>query len=138
MYDRKYIERVLTVNGLTVESSDEQIRSMLSSARYRDEEVEQALQVLRGNYVASGTTATDSVAQKILRTDSSLSPSEVSRLLGIDVSVQNLTQPQKQKDGQLTGTHIAMIVLLSLLVATIGLGIAMYAHGFGVFYYEAA
>lgn len=137
MYDRKHIERVLKINGLTLEASDEEVRAVLLGARYRDDEVDQALQVLRENTILDNAESAK-LAHKIMRTDRGLSAGEVSRLLGIDVPVPALTTPQREQQNRFTTTHLAVITVLSLLVAGIGLGLAMYAQGFGVFYNEAS
>lgn len=137
MYDRKHIERVLKINGLTPEAGDEEIRAVLLAARYRDDEVDQAVRVLREN--AALEDARDAkLVHKIMRTDSGLSASEVSKLLGIDVPVQALVTPERERLNRFTGVHVAVIAILSLLIAGIGLGLAMYAQGFGVFYNEAS
>lgn len=135
MYDRKHIERVLKINGLTVDSSDDEIRAIFGGAKYREDEIDQVIRVLREN-VAPASEEDVLLASKIMRTDRSLSASEVSKLLGIDVPVQALAAVQREKVDRLTGLHVIIITVLSLMVAGIGLGLAMYAQGFGVFYNE--
>lgn len=133
MYDRKHIERVLKVNDLTSESPDEEIRSVLLGARYKDDEIMKAMQILR-NSAPAEDGEDEKLAQKITRTDKSLTPNEVSKLLGIDIPVNTLLQRQVMSNGKFTGVHAALIVVLALLIASMGIGLAMYASGFGFFH----
>lgn len=133
MYDRKHIERVLKINGLSAESSDEEISAVLFGARYREEEVMQALRVLR-NDVVMDSGDQSKMAQKIMRTDKSLTAGEVSKLLGIDIPIDRFPKKKDKSAGEFTGVHAVVIAVLALLIAGMGVGLAMYAHGFGVFH----
>ncbi len=137
MLDRTHLERVLKINGVSPTAADEEIRAVLLSARYRDDEVSMALLVLRENVDTKGTRV-DSL-QKIMRSDQMLSAKEISSLLGIEVSVPAIGRPKEQPApaSVLIGQRLA-IAILSLLIALIGIGLAMYVEEFGVFHASAA
>jgi hypothetical protein len=133
MYDRKHLEKMLSINGIAPNASEEEVRKTLREARYRDEEVDQALAVLRGEAIATSDIAAG--AAKLLTTDQTLSPADISRLLGIEVVL-----PKRATD-QAPMPHPAnlwkqrlVISLLSLLLAFIGLGLAMYLLKVGIFH----
>ena len=71
MLDRTHLERVLKINGVSPTAADEEIRAVLLSARYRDDEVNMALLVLREN-VDTKAARVDSL-QKLMRSDQLLS-----------------------------------------------------------------
>ena len=137
MLDRTHLERVLKINGVSPTADDEEIRAVLLSARYRDDEVSMALLVLREN-VNTIATRVDGL-QKLMRSDQSLSAKEISSLLGIEVLVPTISRPKEQPASASVsiGQHLA-IATLSLLIALIGIGLAMYVEEFGVFHASAA
>ena len=49
MIERKHIEQLLKLNGLAPTSHDEEIKSVLLSARYKEDEVDTAILILREN-----------------------------------------------------------------------------------------
>lgn len=137
MLDRKHLERILKINGVSATAADEEIRAVLLSAHYRAEEVDMALMVLREN-IETKATRVDSL-HKLVRTDDSLSAKEISKLLGIEVAIPVLHRQRNQP--QSTAGLMAqrlVIALLSTVIAIIGLGLAMYLLEFGVFHATAA
>lgn len=137
MLDRKHLERVLKINGVSPTAADEEIRAVLLSAHYRADEVDMALMVLREN-ITTKTTRVDSL-HKLVRTDDSLSAKEISKLLGIEVSVPTLGRPRQQvAKTTTTMTERVVVAVLSVVIALIGLGLAMYVLEFGVFHATAA
>jgi hypothetical protein len=137
MLDRTHLERVLKINGVSPTAADEEIRAVLLSARYRDDEVNMALLVLREN-VETKTTRVDSL-HKLIRTDQLLTAKEISTLLGIEVSVPTMGRRKEQPEATsgAAGQRLA-IAVLSVVLALIGLGLAMYIQEFGVFHASAA
>ena len=87
MIDREHIERVLKINGLAPTSPDEEIRSVLVSAKWHKDDVETALTVLREN-VKTHQTRTDTL-HNVFLTDERLSPEAIESLLGIDVEISS-------------------------------------------------
>lgn len=87
MIDRKHIERILKINGISPTAADEEIRSVLVSAKWHKDDVETALTVLREN-VNTHQTRVDTL-HNVFLTDKRLSPEAIKSLLGIDVEVSS-------------------------------------------------
>lgn len=133
MIDKKHIESLLKINGIEKTAPDEVIRSVLLSARFKDDEVETALMVLREN-VDTKQTKVDGL-HKVFRTDQNLKPSEISELLGIDV---NLTE-QVIVGATPKEYSVLQFILLwttSLILAVTCILFYMYSHKIGVFHPE--
>ncbi len=137
MLDRKHLERILKINGVSPTAADEEIRSVLLSAHYRNEEVEMALMVLREN-LDTKATRVDSL-HKLMRTDQTLSAKEISKLLGIEIALPVVRRGAQARSLSPSSTAERIVVaILSVVVALIGLGLAMYVLEFGVFHATAA
>lgn len=137
MLDRKHLERVLKINGVSPTAADEEIRAVLLSAHYRDDEVDMALMVLREN-TETKATRVDSL-HKLMHTDQTLSAKEISRLLGIEVVVPTMGRPRQMRPGEHSSlAQRTAVAILSVVVALIGIGLAMYILEFGVFHATAA
>ena len=133
MIDKKHIESVLKVNGITKTAPDEQIRSVLLSARFKEDEVETAIMVLREN-VDTKETKVDGL-HKVFRTDQHLKPAEISKLLGIDVDLLETVSVVAHKKGH----GFSMLQFMVLWMASIILAVAtvmayMYSHQMGMFH----
>ncbi len=136
MFDRKHLERILKINGASVSASDDEIRVVLRSAHYGDDEIVSALTVLRGG---ADPSTTGSGIHKLMHTDQVLSSKEISRLLGIDVVLPVTKRRRLHALTEMpTNVQRFVIVLLSIVVAITGLGLAMYLLEFGVFHATAA
>ena len=131
MTDKKQIESILRVNGLGTSSPDEEIRSVLISARFDNEEVNAALVVLREN-TKTNETRVDGL-HKVFRTDEGLKPQEVSRLLGIDIAVRDPIARENKKK-HLSYLELTLLTVVSLLVATVFILVYMYSHDIGIFH----
>jgi hypothetical protein len=130
MLEKKHIEAILKINGIKPTSPDEEIRSVLLSARYSEDEVDAAIIVLRENTVTK-TTSIDGL-HKVFHTNNALNSSEISALLGIDVNIDTL--PEVTKKDELEPTHIVFITVSAIIIAFIGIFIAMYLYKVGIFY----
>jgi hypothetical protein len=136
--NKKHIERVLKINGVSSTASDDEIRSVLSSARYRDEEIAQALTILHGAQESTNNDRTDGL-HRVFRTDTVLSSAEVSKLLGIDIKVSTIDPKLKRSiQRALSPSEHILIVLLSFMLAVGGVLFAMRVMEFGVFHPTAA
>lgn len=129
MIDNKQLEVILRIHGLSPASSDEELRSILVAAKYTEEEVNESINHLR----KSKSEVVEDGLFKIVRTDSSLRPAEISALLGIDVTVEI------QRDGlrriEPTSPGYYFIVLATILfLAFFGIVFAMYQHEAGPFH----
>jgi len=133
MIDRNHIEQILKLNGLAATAADEEIRSVLISARWNKEDVETAITVLREN-VNTHKSRVDTLHDVFL-TDKKLSPEAIHSLLGIDVQVDsNELETLRVSRRNLYHWQIVSIFIIAILIAvTMVLGM-MYLSGFGVFH----
>lgn len=133
MIDRTHIEQILKLNGLAPTAADEEIRSVLISARWNKEDVETAITVLREN-VNTHKSRVDTLHDVFL-TDKKLSPEAIHSLLGIDVQVDSKElETLRVSRRNLYYWQILSIFVIAILIAfTLVLGM-MYMTGFGVFH----
>lgn len=134
MTDKRHIESILKVNGIAPTAADEEIKSVLLSARFNEDEVDAALMVLREN-VKTNETRVDGL-HKVFRTDGGLRPAEISKLLGIDIELTDVDSVRTD----LRRFSLLELVLLSLassLLAIVCLLMYMYSEGIGWFHPSA-
>ncbi|MEN9920936.1 MAG: hypothetical protein RL538_829 [Candidatus Parcubacteria bacterium] len=133
MLDKKHIETILKINGIGETAPDEQVRSVLLSARFNADEVETALMILREN-TKTNKTRVDGL-HKVFRTDQSLDASEISSLLGVEVNFTDKVTVQTGINAK-RFTIIQVIILwaVSFIIATTALLFYMYSHEMGVFH----
>ena len=131
MFDKKHIESILKINGLANSAPDEEIRSVLLSARFNDDEVQTAMMVLREN-VKTNQTHVDGL-HKVFRTDQALLPSEISQLLGIDVNLETPLERQ-QTARRYTLLHVFLLWLTSVLIAVTAVMFYMFSQQIGFFH----
>jgi len=130
MINRNHIESLLRSNGVAINAPDEEIRSVLLSARYEDEEVDTAILVLREN-TKTNQTRVDGL-HKIFRSNQALLPQEISQLLGIDVSRELLINKADKIRNISLGHLIIVFVVSVVVVGTVAL-LYMYLFKMGVF-----
>lgn len=133
MIDRTHIEQILRLNGLAATAADEEIRSVLISARWSKEDVETAITVLREN-INTHKSRVDTLHDVFL-TDKMLSPEAIHSLLGIDVEVDSSElQTLRVKRETLYQRQIISIFIIAILIAFIFVTIMMYVQKFGPFH----
>jgi hypothetical protein len=133
MIKRDQIESVLKINGVQPTSPDEQIRSVLLSARYTKDEVDTAIMVLREN-TKTNKTRVDGL-HKIFRTNEGLRPDEISQLLGIEVNLSERVESYDREGGRdFSQFQNVIIGFLSFTLAILGLVFYMYIYKIGIFY----
>lgn len=133
MIDRKHVEQILKLNGLTDTAPDEEIRSVLISARWNKEDVETAITVLREN-VNTHKSRVDTLHDVFL-TDKRLSPEAIHSLLGIDVQINaSELETLRASRRNLYRWQIISIFILALLISAISILAMMYMNGFGFFH----
>lgn len=135
MLQKKDIETILKINGVLPTSPEEEIRSVLVSARYNNDDIDTALMVLREN-TSTHQTRVDGL-HKIFRSDSSLKPSEISALLGIEVNVDHIAL-RKNATRDMTIFQNIFVVFVAIILAVLGATFAMYYYQVGVFHQVAA
>jgi hypothetical protein len=134
MIDRQKIEALLKIQGIPPTAPEEQIRSVLLSAQYDDDEIRTAITVLREN--TTDNRAHVDGLHKIYRTDKGLKPAEITALLGIDVDVSEWQIKNHRQRGVSTA-HYFIILGLIILLAFGGLMFAMYLNAAGPFHPSA-
>lgn len=133
MLEKRNIEAFLKVNGIPPTAKDEEIRSVLLSARWNNNEVDTALMVLKEN-TKNNETHVDTL-HKVFNSDDRLSSAEISKLLGIDVNLSDFEGVSVSKKHQSLSTmgNISVLVL-SLIIAISSIGYLMYQQKAGVFH----
>jgi hypothetical protein len=132
MIEKRNIEAFLRINGIPPTAKDEEIRSVLISARWNKNEVDTALMVLKEN-IKNQTTHVDTL-HKVFNSDNRLTSAEISSLLGIDVDITgsdvgDLTA-ERAKAQRLQSVSI---FVLSIVIAVSSLGYLMYKEKVGYF-----
>lgn len=121
MIDKANIEQFLKINGVTPTASDQEIKSMLLSARWDDEDVDTAMLVLREN-TTTHESSVDSL-HKVFRSDERLTPDSVSRLLGVQMDASDAVFNHMQSAN--TSSYRQVIVLLVVIIVTAALAIGV-------------
>lgn len=132
MIKRDQIESILKINGVAPGSADEQIRSVLLSARYSKDEVDTAIMVLREN-TKTNQTRVDGL-HKVFRSSEALNSAEISQLLGIEVNIDQAVARQARGAEGISGWLYVVVWVLSVVVAVVGILIYMYLYRVGVFH----
>jgi hypothetical protein len=134
MFDRSHIEKLLHLNGVEPTAPEEEIKSVLISARWHKNDVETALLVLREN-TQSHETHIDSL-HKVFRSDDNLHPETISALLGIDVNIAKdaLTQKKYAQKPQLSAPQALQICGVSFAIAIVFILASMWYLEMGVFH----
>jgi hypothetical protein len=131
MVNREHIQSLLKINGVHPMSPDDQVRSILLSARYSKDEVDMAIMVLRED-IKTKLTRVDGL-HKVYRTGERLTSEEISKLLGIEVTLNEPNQVVKHRQQAPVG-QLMLLWVLSVGIALFGILSYMYVHQFGPFY----
>lgn len=129
--EHKHLETLLRVNGLTPVSSVEEITAVLCSAKYRADEIELAIKILRNEVTTPFIEVTG--LHKLFRTDETLKPKEISQLLGKDLYF-DIKINQTLKNQEVPPLQFFAITLLSIAVAAISIVFYMYTNEMGLFH----
>lgn len=135
MIDRNHIEQILRINGLTPTAADEEIRSVLISAKWQQDEVETALTVLRENKNTHESRV--DTLHDVFLSDKHLSPEAIESLLGIKVEVDP-KEMEHMHDRQRLVTLMQMLIIIcsASIIALSSVLSIMYFGQFGVFHPE--
>lgn len=129
--EKQDIETILKINGVSPEAPDEEIRSVLLSARYNKDEVDTAVMVLKEN-TKTHQTRVDGL-HKVFRSDEALNPQEISALLGIEVEVKELNLDKKSRR-EMTTVQSVFVGVVATIIAVCGVLFAMYVNHVGIFH----
>lgn len=132
MIDRKHIESFLTINGLPADAPDEEIRSLLISARWHENDVETALVVLRED-PQKHHQHIDSV-HKVFHSDQRIKPETLNALLGIDIELNQVSQEHHKEMTRAYRLQMLSMILFSLFLGATALMFAMWYLKVGVFH----
>ncbi len=132
MLQRQQIESILKINGVSSTSPDEEIRSVLLSARFNDDEIDTAILVLKENK-KTNISRVDGL-HKIFRSGEALHPSEISTLLGIEVNIVELSNKKVVEAKKLVLFQGIIITIIALALALLGVFVAMFIYKVGIFH----
>ncbi len=132
MFERAHIEKLLKLNGVEATAPDEEIKSVLLSARWHKNDVETALLVLREN-TTSHESHVDSL-HKVFRSDDSLKPETITALLGIDSHLAKGSLETRNMTPRISAGQILQIGLLSLSLSLIFILASMWFLQMGIFH----
>lgn len=133
MIDKIQVENFLKANGIPPTAKDEEIRSMLLSARWNNNEVDTALMVLKENRKSKATHI--DTLHKVFQTDERLSPAEISALLGIDVNItSDDVNDIQDKRIQAQKMQVGLALFLSVVIAVASVMYVMYREKAGFFH----
>jgi hypothetical protein len=132
MFERAHIEKLLKLNGVEATAPDEEIKSVLLSARWHKNDVETALLVLREN-TNSHESHVDSL-HKVFRSDDNLRPETITALLGIDAEVEKGTLQRRAMQPRVSAGQIIQIGLVSLALSLIFILASMWFLQMGFFH----
>ena len=133
MIDRQHIERILRMNGLTETAADEEIKALLLSAKWKQDDVETALTVLRENKETHEERVETS--HNIFRSDTRLQPESIQSLLGIDVGItsdeiENIRSARQH----ISIAQAATILFFAMMFALVCMFAFMWYHQMGIFF----
>jgi hypothetical protein len=131
MVERTHIESLLRIHGISPSAPDEEIRSILFSAKYNKDEIDTALTVIRQDQ----NTKQDRIEgmRKIYRADEALSPAQISALLGIEVTIDP-TEVKINRDPRMSLRQMVIFFFTTVFFAALGLLFALYITSSGPFH----
>lgn len=133
MFDRTQIEKLLRLNGVDPESPDEVIRSVLLRARWREDDVETAMVVLREDTKTKQKRI--NTLHKVFRSDDRLDPAMIQSLLGVSVDIdQGDDAYRHNKAGGMTMGQALLIIGVACILSAIGIMVAMWYFQIGPFH----
>lgn len=131
MINKEQVEKLLKAHGLSATAKDEEIRSVLLSAQYKEDEIDSAVMVLRRN-IHTNATRVDGL-HKVFRSDDTLNSQEISALLGVDVNLEHHVKAGANAR-KLDGVAGFLVVVFSIFIAVTLLLVYMHAMQFGIFH----
>lgn len=126
-----HLESLLKINGLNADATDEAIEAVLEGARYTKDEAKEIISLYR-QHITPQETRTDGL-HKVFFTDVHLQPHEVSRLLGVEISVTEERKPRR-RETTISPMQFVFIWFISVVVALTGILFYMYINQIGLFH----
>lgn len=137
MFSKEYVKKVLHINGLSPNSADEEIRSVLLYAKC--ENVDSAITALRD----ANTDQTDDICGlqqaparcNVLLVDKRLSPDMIKNLLGVDMELSyDELEAAREARRSVSWVQIGSIFALSLACAALAILGLMWHYQIAFFY----
>lgn len=134
MMNKKQIETILKINGFNETTPDDQIRTVLLSARYSKDEVNKAIVMLKQDPNTKEVKVNG--LHKIFYSDTHLKPCEISGLLGIDI---DLSAPisRRSRNNTISTLQFIAVWFFSVVIAVTGILFYMYLNQIGLFHPSA-
>lgn len=134
MIQKAHLENFLRINGIPPTADDEEIRTALISARWKDDDVEVALMVLKGHTSEEDFKIVS--ARRLLHTDSRIAPEQLSELLGIQIKNHDghVTEYYSKYVTETEESHTVLVVVSALVIAAITILAGMYLFQVGPFH----
>lgn len=134
MFERRHIEELLRINGVPTTAPDEEIKSVLLSARWHEKDVETAMHVLRENKT-NHKTHVDSL-HKIFSSDSKLRPETINALLGIDIEIPRggIDTDKRHIRRSVTPLKVIQIFCVTIILSVLCLFFSMWYFEIGMFH----
>lgn len=131
MINTAHIKKILEINGVASTAPEANIRSVLLSARYQKDEIDTAILVLREDEQSKEIKVEG--LHKVFRTNDTLSPKEISQLLGIEVDASSFVQAP-QPNGNPSRVQFFAVWFLSIVFAATGMLVFMHMNHIGPFH----
>lgn len=133
LINKKHLESLLHANGVKPPTTDEEIRSVLISARFKDNEVETALMILREDTKSHETRV--ETLHNVFRSDKKLRPQEISDLLGVEVNIDDYAgEDTSRLQRDYRHVQILLSIILAMLIALGLIWFVMYNEKVGAFH----
>lgn len=130
MIDKNSVERYLRANGINPSAPDDEIKEVLFSAKWHEDDVDTALMVLRED-PKTHETHVDSL-HKVFHSDDRLKPETISALLGIDVEIKEPTV--RERENRMAASTVMSMAIVSLTLSVLFVFSAMWFLKMGIFY----
>lgn len=129
--NKKEIETILKINGFDNSTPEDQIKTVLLSARYSADEVDAAIIMLK----RSPDTGAETVSglHKVFYADKRLRPSEISSLLGVDLDLETPIS-RRSRRSTLSILQFILVWFFSVFFAVSGILFYMYLNEIGLFH----
>lgn len=134
MINKKQIETILKINGFSETTPDDQIRTILLSARYSKNEVDAALLMLKQDPDTNEVKVNG--LHKIFYSDTHLKSGEISSLLGIDIDL-NTPISRRSIKNTISALQFISVWFFSVVIAVTGILFYMYLNQIGLFHPSA-
>ncbi len=135
MIDKHHVEELLRLNGVKATDPEEEIKSVLISARWHEQDVETALLVLRENKQSHETHVER--LNKVFTSDDRLQPELIASLLGVDVNISgsSLKGMNYKPRRSLSFGQLLQITFLSVGLSFVCIVGAMWYFDMGLFHF---